>query len=55
MANNANPALDPDLDQPDNPDHQFAQFGAGCFWVLELAFQRVVGVVKTDRSWLLSR
>ncbi|KAJ9140226.1 hypothetical protein P3X46_030899 [Hevea brasiliensis] len=49
MANNAaNPALDPDLDQPDNPSHEFAQFGAGCFWGVELAFQRVVGVVKTE-------
>ncbi|TXG50822.1 hypothetical protein EZV62_023346 [Acer yangbiense] len=43
-----NPALDQDLDQPDNSDHQFAQLGAGCFWALELAFQRVVGVVKTE-------
>ncbi|KDP30996.1 hypothetical protein JCGZ_11372 [Jatropha curcas] len=44
----ANPALDPDLDKPDNPSHEFAQFGAGCFWGVELAFQRVVGVVKTE-------
>ncbi|KAJ6748508.1 MITOCHONDRIAL PEPTIDE METHIONINE SULFOXIDE REDUCTASE [Salix purpurea] len=28
----SNPALDLDLDQPDNPNHEFAQFGAGCFW-----------------------
>ncbi|KAG8638743.1 peptide methionine sulfoxide reductase [Manihot esculenta] len=43
-----NPALDPDLDQPDNPAHEFAQFGAGCFWGVELAFQRVFGVLKTE-------
>ncbi|RAK51227.1 peptide-methionine (S)-S-oxide reductase, partial [Phenylobacterium hankyongense] len=27
---------------------QFAQFGAGCFWGVELAFQRVEGVVRTE-------
>ncbi|GKV45500.1 hypothetical protein SLEP1_g52572 [Rubroshorea leprosula] len=27
---------------------QFAQFGAGCFWSVELAFQRVPGVTKTE-------
>lgn len=43
-----NPALDPDLDTPDNPDHEFAEFGAGCFWGVELAFQRVAGVGKTE-------
>lgn len=43
-----NPALDPDTDSPTNPGHQLAQFGAGCFWGVELAFQRVEGVVKTE-------
>ncbi|KAJ0104666.1 hypothetical protein Patl1_18197 [Pistacia atlantica] len=43
-----NPALEPDQDHPENPAHEFAQFGAGCFWGVELAFQRVVGVVKTE-------
>ncbi|KAK7411057.1 hypothetical protein VNO78_02421 [Psophocarpus tetragonolobus] len=43
-----NPALHPDLDTPDNPDLQFAEFGAGCFWGAELAFQRVEGVVKSE-------
>jgi peptide-methionine (S)-S-oxide reductase len=48
IGNNHNPALDPDTDAPDNPGHEFAQFGAGCFWGVELAFQRVVGVVRTE-------
>lgn len=43
-----NPALQPDLDIPDTPDLQFAEFGSGCFWGAELAFQRIVGVVKTE-------
>ncbi|XP_022737649.1 peptide methionine sulfoxide reductase-like [Durio zibethinus] len=43
-----NPALDADPDLPDNPAHEFVQFGAGCFWGAELAFQRVEGVVKTE-------
>ncbi|KAK9102883.1 hypothetical protein Sjap_020137 [Stephania japonica] len=30
------------------PGQQFAQFGAGCFWGVELAFQRVPGVTKTE-------
>lgn len=46
--NGTNSAVGPDLDQPDNPGHEFAQFGAGCFWGVELAFQRVVGVSKTE-------
>ncbi|GLT29089.1 hypothetical protein SLA2020_039760 [Shorea laevis] len=45
---NPNPALELDLDFPDNPGHEFAQFGAGCFWGVELAFQRVEGVIKTE-------
>ncbi|KAM1339985.1 peptide methionine sulfoxide reductase-like [Malus sylvestris] len=43
-----NPALGPDSDTPDNPGHEFAQFGSGCCWGAELRFQRVVGVVKTE-------
>ncbi|XP_028765052.1 peptide methionine sulfoxide reductase-like [Neltuma alba] len=52
MATSAhNLALDPDLDSPDNPTHEFAQFGAGCFWGVELAFQRLAGVVKTEAGY----
>ncbi|XP_057435474.1 peptide methionine sulfoxide reductase-like [Lotus japonicus] len=43
-----NPALKLDSDTPINPDHEFAEFGAGCFWGAELAFQRIAGVVKTE-------
>ncbi|CAM8891256.1 unnamed protein product [Rhodiola kirilowii] len=30
------------------PGQEFAQFGAGCFWGVELAYQRVPGVTKTE-------
>ncbi|CAH1430752.1 unnamed protein product [Lactuca virosa] len=40
-------AQGPDDDLP-APGQQFAQFGAGCFWGVELAFQRVPGVSKTE-------
>ncbi|XP_010448475.1 PREDICTED: peptide methionine sulfoxide reductase A4, chloroplastic isoform X1 [Camelina sativa] len=40
-------AQGPDDDVP-SPGQQFAQFGAGCFWGLELAYQRVPGVTKTE-------
>ncbi|XP_042503460.1 peptide methionine sulfoxide reductase A1-like [Macadamia integrifolia] len=40
-------AQGPDDDIP-APGLQFAQFGAGCFWGVELAFQRVPGVSKTE-------
>ncbi|KAF5730907.1 peptide methionine sulfoxide reductase-like [Tripterygium wilfordii] len=42
-----NSALELDLVNPE-PGHEFAQFGAGCFWGVELAFQRVLGVLKTE-------
>lgn len=37
----------PDDDIP-APGQQFAQFGAGCFWGVELVYQRVAGVTKTE-------
>ncbi|XP_020574469.1 peptide methionine sulfoxide reductase A3-like [Phalaenopsis equestris] len=40
-------AYGPDNDVPD-AGQQWAQFGAGCFWGVELAFQRVPGVTKTE-------
>ncbi|CAK9135095.1 unnamed protein product [Ilex paraguariensis] len=40
-------AQGPDNDIP-APGQQFAQFGAGCFWGVELVFQRVPGVTKTE-------
>lgn len=40
-------AQSPDDDLP-APGNQFAQFGAGCFWGVELGFQRVIGVTKTE-------
>ncbi|EEF51626.1 methionine sulfoxide reductase, putative [Ricinus communis] len=45
--------MDPTIPQgPDDdvpaPGQQFSQFGAGCFWGVELAFQRVPGVTKTE-------
>ncbi|XP_021905625.1 peptide methionine sulfoxide reductase A1-like [Carica papaya] len=44
---NSSIAQGPDDDVP-APGQQFAQFGAGCFWGVELTFQRVPGVTKTE-------
>lgn len=41
-------AQGPDDDDVFAPGQEFAQFGAGCFWGVELAFQRVSGVTKTE-------
>ncbi|KZV42728.1 hypothetical protein F511_10436 [Dorcoceras hygrometricum] len=40
-------AQGPDEDTP-SPGQEFAQFGSGCFWGPELAYQRVSGVTKTE-------
>ncbi|XP_052874990.1 peptide methionine sulfoxide reductase A3 isoform X1 [Gossypium arboreum] len=40
-------AQGPEDDVPPS-GQQFAQFGAGCFWGVELAFQRVSGITKTE-------
>lgn len=40
-------AQGPDDDKPVS-GRQFACFGAGCFWGVELAYQRVPGVTKTE-------
>ncbi|XP_073139424.1 peptide methionine sulfoxide reductase-like [Henckelia pumila] len=44
----ANPVMEPDLDAPMGPGLELAQFAAGCFWGVELTYQRVDGVVKTE-------
>lgn len=40
-------AQSPDDDSP-AAGQAFAQFGAGCFWGAELAFQRIPGVTKSE-------
>ncbi|CAA7393145.1 unnamed protein product [Spirodela intermedia] len=40
-------ARGPDGDAPAH-GQQFAQFAAGCFWGVELAYQRVPGVTRTE-------
>ncbi|KAJ1254405.1 hypothetical protein BS78_06G137500 [Paspalum vaginatum] len=42
------PALAPDADAPAGEGLALAQFGAGCFWSVELAYQRLPGVARTE-------
>ncbi|KAI9161850.1 hypothetical protein LWI28_021295 [Acer negundo] len=44
---NSSIAQGPDDDVP-APGQQFVQLGAGCFWGVELALQRVPGVTRTE-------
>jgi peptide-methionine (S)-S-oxide reductase len=45
----ANPALGPDTDAPPAGEGlEVAQFGAGCFWSMELTYQRLAAMVRTE-------
>ncbi|CAN6249104.1 unnamed protein product [Urochloa humidicola] len=44
----ANPAVEPDTDAPAGEGLEVAQFAAGCFWSVELTYQRLPGVVRTE-------
>ncbi|OEL32512.1 Peptide methionine sulfoxide reductase A2-1 [Dichanthelium oligosanthes] len=43
-----NPALAPDADAPAGEGLALAQFAAGCFWSVELVYQRLPGVARTE-------
>ena len=47
-ADAASPALAPDGDAPAGEGLALAQFAAGCFWSVELAYQRLPGVARTE-------
>uniref|UniRef100_A0A0D9W6B6 peptide-methionine (S)-S-oxide reductase n=1 Tax=Leersia perrieri TaxID=77586 RepID=A0A0D9W6B6_9ORYZ len=42
------PALGPDADAAAGEGLQLAQFAAGCFWSVELTYQRLPGVARTE-------
>ena len=44
----ASPALAPDADAPAGEGLALAQFAAGCFWSVELVYQRLPGVARTE-------
>uniref|UniRef100_A0A0D3FX58 peptide-methionine (S)-S-oxide reductase n=1 Tax=Oryza barthii TaxID=65489 RepID=A0A0D3FX58_9ORYZ len=44
----ANPALGPDADAAASEGLELAQFAAGCFWSVELTYQRLPGVARTE-------
>lgn len=41
-------ASGPDADAAAGVGLELAQFGAGCFWSVELAYQRLPGVARTE-------
>ena len=41
-------AAGPDADAAAGEGLELAQFGAGCFWSVELAYQRLPGVARTE-------
>jgi len=43
-----NPALEPDTDAPSGEGLELAQCAAGCFWSVELTYQRLPGVARTE-------
>ncbi|XP_066342980.1 peptide methionine sulfoxide reductase A2-1-like [Miscanthus floridulus] len=47
-ADAASPALAPDGDAPAGEGLALAQFAAGCFWSVELVYQRLPGVARTE-------
>lgn len=47
-ADAASPALAPDWDAPAGEGLALAQFAAGCFWSVELVYQRLPGVARTE-------
>nr|CAH66968.1 H0525D09.8 [Oryza sativa]CAH67691.1 H0510A06.16 [Oryza sativa] len=44
----ANPDLGPDADAAAGEGLELAQFAAGCFWSVELTYQRLPGVARTE-------
>ena len=50
-----NPALEPDTDAPSGEGLELAQFAAGCFWSVELTYQRLPGVARTEVGYSQGR
>ena len=51
----ASPALAPDADAPAGEGLALAQFAAGCFWSVELVYQRLPGVARTEVGYSQGR
>ena len=45
------PAADP-MSSTDNPDHEIATFGAGCFWCVEAVLEQQEGVVDVTSGYM---